>query len=222
MRLSIPLAALGIAFALAPHALADAPSLAPAPLEPAHEWRFAVSIDAIPVGEHRYVVTDEGEVRRVSVDARFRVHLLVVDAYVWEQHVDETWRGNCLASLASRTVEQGRVTTVAGHVRDDAFVVRGAKGEVVLPGCQMTFAYWNPQVLAQRELINAQTGEATPVEVEHLHDDTQAVRGVTLPTQHWRMRTARNTIELWYSTAGDWVAMRTTTRDGHVVVYRLV
>jgi hypothetical protein len=187
----------------------------------AREWRFAVTIDSISVGEHRYVVDGAADARKVTVDARFRLHLLLVDAYAWEEHVEETWRGDCLERLDSRTIEQGRTTTVEGHHDGQAFVVRGPAGEAVVDACQMTFAYWNPNVLARHELINLQTGALTPVTVEDLGNDTTEVRGRATDTRHYRMRTARNTIELWYA-GSDWVGMRTTTRDGHVVVYRLV
>jgi hypothetical protein len=206
-------------------ATAPLPATEGAPAAAQHatrEWRFAVSLDAIPIGEHRYVVADAGAAHTVTVDARFRVHLLLVDAYSWQQHVDETWHGDCLARLSSRTVEQGRVTTVAGQAGGDGFVVQGPQGKAVVEGCAMTFAYWNPQVLHERELINVQTGVPTPVEVERLGDDTHTVRGQPLPTLHWRLRTPRNVIELWYSHDGDWVGMRTTTRGGHVLTYRLV
>jgi hypothetical protein len=205
--------------AVPPAAPAAAPAAAP---HATREWRFAVSLDAIPIGEHRYVVADAGATHTVTVEARFRVHLLLIDAYAWQQHVDETWHGDCLTQLSSRTVEQGRVTTVAGQADGDAFVVQGPQGKAVVEGCAMTFAYWNPQVLHERGLINAQTGVPTPVEVERLDDDTHTVRGRPLPTLHWRLRTPRNVIELWYSHDGHWVGMRTTTRQGHVLTYRLV
>lgn len=188
----------------------------------AREWRFAVSIDGVNVGEHRYVVAGEGETRRVTADATFRVRLLVIDAYRWEQHVEEEWRGNCLVALASRTVEQGRTTTVAAHADGDALVVDGAHGVARIDGCAMSFAYWNPRVLEQRQLLNVQTGVPTPVQVESAGQDTIDVRGHAVAAQHYRMTTPKNRIELWYSDGGDWLAMRTTTPQGHVLAYRLL
>jgi hypothetical protein len=187
-----------------------------------HEWRFAVSLDSIPIGEHRYVVSEDGDTQKAAIDAHFRVRVVVVDAYAWEQHVEETWRGDCLVEVRSRTVDQGRVSTVAGREQDGQFVLQRPAGEAVIAACPMTFAYWNPRVLDQHDLLNVQTGLPTPIEVERLGADMQTVRGRPMQAQHYRMRTPRNSIELWYSPAGDWVGMRVTTADGHVLVYRLV
>ena len=184
------------------------------------EWRFDVSIDGIGVGEHRYVVTQDGARRTVRSDAVFRVRLLLVDAYHWEQHVDETWQGDCLESFASRTVEQGRVTTAQGRDDGTTFRIDGAEGETHVARCPMTFAYWNDHVLERSALVNAQTGASTPVTVERVGVETLAVRGRNLRASHWRLDTPRNRIELWYADDGDWLAMRTTTRDGHVLRYR--
>jgi hypothetical protein len=220
----MPAASSATAPAALHRATSDAPAMAMVTASPAatHEWRFAVSLDSIPIGEHRYVVSEDGDTVKTAIDARFRVRVVVVDAYAWEQHVDETWHGDCLVEVRSRTVDQGRVSTVAGREQDGRFLLQRPTGEAAIPACPMTFAYWNPRVLERRELLNVQTGLPTPVEVERLDADVQTVRGKPMQTQHYRMRTPRNSIELWYSPAGDWVGMRTTTADGHVLVYRLV
>ena len=41
----------------------------------------------------------------------------------------------------------------------------------------MTFAYWNPDFLSQRQLLNQQTGEYVDVEVEQLGTESLEVRG---------------------------------------------
>lgn len=38
---------------------------------------------------------------------------------------------------------------------------------------------------------------------------------------HFRIDTERNRIELWYSSAGEWLGLRSTTSNGHVLSYRL-
>ena len=47
------------------------------------------------------------------------------------------------------------------------------------------------------------------------------VRGASRATSHYRIDTERNRIELWYSPEGEWLGLRSTTRDGHVLSYRL-
>ncbi len=97
---------------------------------------------------------------------RFRVSPLGFTAGSYEQHEEETWQGDCLARLDTRTTEKGAVTTVAGRLEGGSFVVDRPGGQQRLPSCVMSFAYWNPRVLKQKKLVNVQTGALTPITVQ--------------------------------------------------------
>ena len=185
------------------------------------EWRFDVTADGIPIGTIKYVVREENRSRTAESDMHFRVRLVLLDAYRYDHHATETWRDDCLSSLDTKTEERGNATTVTGHVEPDHFVVDGADGRSSLPTCVMTFAYWNPRVLEQSHLVNTQTGAWTPVSTEKLPAESITVRGHPQTAHHYRLRTPKNKIELWYSDAGEWLAMRTTTNSGHVLSYQL-
>ena len=186
------------------------------------EWRFDVTADGIPIGTHHFIVSEDGDTRRVQSDMHFRVRLLAFDAYQYDHHATETWDNDCLASFETRTDERGNVTAASGHRDSNRFEVNGAAGRADLPACVMTFAYWNPRVLAQSHLVNAQTGAWTPVTHEKLGREEISVRGQARMADHYRLRTQKNEIELWYSAdRGDWLAMRTRTNGGHVLAYQL-
>ena len=186
------------------------------------EWRFDVSADGVPIGTHTYIVRDESGERTVQSDMQFRVRLLVVDAYRYEHHAIETWRDDCLASLESRTEERGATTVVSGRRVDNRFEIDGADGPAQLPACVMTFAYWNPKVLEQTHLVNAQTGVWTAVSVRNLGDDAITVRDKPRDARRYRITTEKNRIDLWYAKdTGEWLAMRATTSNGHVLAYAL-
>jgi hypothetical protein len=148
-----------------------------------------------------------------------RFGLLGVNAY--RQHAEETWQANCLTRLDTRTEEKGNVTTVAGHLDADGFAIDGPRGHERLAPCVMSFAYWNRQVLKQTHLLNVQTGAWTPVTVQALGKEQIEVRGSSVAADHFRIDTERNRIELWYSPEGEWIGLRSTTRTGHVLAYRL-
>lgn len=183
----------------------------------AREWHFDVSVDGLPIGSHDIVLQENGDARSVKSDMRFGV--LGMSSY--QQHQEETWQGNCLARLDTRTEEKGNVTTVAGHLEAGAFVIEGPRGHEQLPACVMSFAYWNPRVLKQTHLVNVQTGAWTPVKVQDLGKEPYTLRGSSIDAGHFQLDTARNRIEVWYSPAGEWIGLRSTTRDGHVLTYRL-
>jgi hypothetical protein len=185
------------------------------------EWMFDVSLDGLPIGTHRFVLRMDGATARLASDASFRVRLLVVDAYSYEHHADETWQGDCLVALESRTIEQGKTTQVAGRTDGDAFVVEGPGGRETLARCTMTFAYWNPAILRQKQLNNPQTGVATPIAVEPLGPETTKVRGASVEVTRQRIQTDKTSIEVLYTATGEWVGLRSRTREGHVLGYRL-
>lgn len=184
----------------------------------AREWHFDVSVDGLPIGTHDIIVHENGDARSVQSDMRYGVALLGVS---YKQHAEETWQADCLTRIDTRTEEKGRVTTVAGRLEAGAFVITGPRGREQLAPCVMSFAYWNPRVLRQTHLLNAQTGAWTAVTVHDLGKDSLEVRGTSRAASHYRIDTERNRIELWYSPEGEWLGLRSTTRDGHVLSYRL-
>ena len=186
------------------------------------EWAFDVSADGIPIGRYTFVLEETGTARKLVAEAKYRVRLLVVDAFSYEHRDEETWQGDCLTRIATRTVDRGTMTVVNGQVEGNAFVIEGPRGRESLPACPMTFAYWNPRILQQKALINTQTGVLTPVAVQSLGRDRIEVRGAMVDASRYRMETERTVTDVWYSADEQWLGLRATTRvAGHVLTYRL-
>lgn len=194
--------------------------LAPA-VAHARDWLFDVTLDGFGIGTHRYTLREEGNVRRLTSDAHFRVRLLLLDAYRWDHHAEEEWRADCLASLDSATTEKGTTITVKGRLEEGTFVVLGPAGRQSLGPCAMTFAYWNPRIFAQSALVNPQTGAPTPVTVAPLPQTRITAHGASITATGYRLDTDKTRIEAYYDAAGEWVGLRSTTREGHVLEYRL-
>jgi hypothetical protein len=183
----------------------------------AHEWHFDVAADGIRVGTHHVTVNENGDTGVATSD--MSVGFLGIGAY--RQHVEETWKNGCLARIASRTEERGHVTTVAGHQEGGAFRIDG-DSQGGLPGCVMSFAYWNPNVVKQSHLVNVQTGAWTPVTVRDLGQQTIDAGGRSVQALHYAIETEKNMIEVWYSLQGEWLGLQTKTKTGgHVLAYRL-
>jgi hypothetical protein len=72
----------------------------------------------------------------------------------------------------------------------------------------LSFAYWNPRILGEKRLLNAQTGELEPVSVSRLGEERYRIAGRTL------------VIDLRYA-GGEWVALETTARGGRRLRYQL-
>jgi hypothetical protein len=185
------------------------------------EWRFTVYLDNKEIGYHHFRVNErEGEMQ-VESEARFDVRFVFITAYRYTHHDVENWRGDCLREMQSRTDDNGDMQSVRGRSDGAQFVVETATRHDALPGCVMSFAYWNQALLGQQRLLNAQTGEYTLIRVVPPVDDSVRVRGQTVPAQRYAIDAGPLHIELWYSPAGEWLALQSTTPSGRLLRYAL-
>lgn len=167
------------------------------------EWNFKVSLDGRHIGEHSFVLRDSGDSRELTSQARFRVRVLVFDAYRYDHRAQETWRGDCLERLDASTDVNGKRTVVAVTPLDE---------------CVQTFAYWNPAILGARRLLNPQTGEYVSVQVRDLGSEIVAGQSA----DRFRLTGGGRTpleIDLWYTPAREWLALESRTPEGRRLRY---
>jgi Family of unknown function (DUF6134) len=198
------------------------PTATSSPTAPAAdgEWNFRVLLDGKEVGWHRYVVRGDGASTEVESRAQFDVRFLLLNAYSYRHTARERWRGACLDELESRTETNGRVEEVAAVANDDAVVVDGPSGDARLPGCVMSFAYWDPRILRATRLLNSQTGELLPVSVAQRGTERVSVAGRTVAATRHRLSAPNLQIDLWYAD-GRWVALEAPTPGGRTLRYEL-
>lgn len=187
--------------------------------EPSGPWTFQVLLDGKPIGTHAFRLSGSAEQRDVHSEADFAVKLIGVTVYSYRHRATERWQGNCLAGLDAQTDDGGKASAVKARREGDALALTTPEGTQTVPGCTMTFAYWNPQMLKQTRLLNPQTGKLEPVRIQDLGEKTLTVRGASVPARHWRVDAADGPIELWYSPAGDWLALESKVK-GRTLAYR--
>jgi hypothetical protein len=190
----------------------------------AQSWNFAVTLDGKPIGEHRFVVTDDGGGQSdVLSDARYRVKVLGLTVYRYALHDEERWAGRCLVQMQSRADDDGKRTEVLGHTEGDAFVWQVHSDAAAVPTsrttCPMSFAYWSPALATASALLDPGSGRLEPVKVGALPLGTIDVHGVPTQVRGLRIEGLKQPIDVWYR--GDaWVGLDTTV-DGHSLRYRL-
>lgn len=195
--------------------LAPAPAFATA----GQEWRFRVLLDEREIGSHRFSVTERDGERVVESDASFAVRLLFVDAYRYVHSARERWRGDCLESIEARTEDNGRELSVSGVRDGERLELTTPHGPASLPGCVMSFAYWNPAMLGQPRLLNAQTGEHTEVRVEPLGNEPLRVRDRQVLAQRYAVHADGFRVDLWYAPGNRWVQLESRTAGGQRLRY---
>ncbi|WP_431275889.1 DUF6134 family protein [Variovorax ureilyticus] len=188
----------------------------------AAEWRFRVLLDGVAIGEHRFSVTRAEDERQVVSEADFVVKLLGIPVYRYRHRASESWRGDCLMQLATFTDDDGKVSQVRARPGDNGrldVTVNGASRS--LPGCTMTFAYWNPALRQQTRLLNPQSGVEERVQIHRVGDGALDVRGESVVAQHWRIEGPAAPLDVWYSRQGDWIGLDSTVAGGRRLSYRL-
>ncbi len=185
------------------------------------EWRFDVYLDAEPIGQHRFILSEAANGRRELVSrADFKVQFLFIDAYRYHHVSRELWEGDCLSAIQARTEENREVTVVQGKVEKSGFTLQSPDPGTLEP-CVMGFAYWNPKMLSQSRLLNPQTGEWMASRITRLGKDRIDIRGRAIEADHYKLEAARIQLDLWYSEDQDWLALKSITPDGYVIDYKL-
>lgn len=186
------------------------------------EWKFRVYLDDKEIGHHDFVLQELDNQRKLQSEANFEYRLMFVKLFGYEHQNTETWTGDCLTGIESKTDANGKPFRVSGALQGDRFVLSGTAGDAELPSCSMTFAYWNPVFLQQDRLINVQNGEVLDIEVSEPELVELEVRGELQPAWRYELGAGEMRIELWYSENHEWLALETDARGGRRLRYELL
>ncbi|PPC85844.1 MAG: hypothetical protein CTY37_07335 [Methylotenera sp.] len=190
----------------------------------AEEWAFDVFLDKSKIGKHTFSLDQN---RQLTSRATFNVKVLFVNAYSYDHISKEQWKEDCLASIDANTTENKVVTNIKGAQKEAGFEVSDGKKTQTLSSCAMTFAYWNPKILAQSKLLNPQNAEYLDTQFEKLASETITVKGKPVEATHYKLKGSLNgknklNIELWYNAKNEWVALKSITPEGYTINYKLI
>ena len=184
-------------------------------------WEFSVLLDGDEIGYHRFELAQRGDLEEVRSEASFDVRFLFVTAFRYRHVNTETWSDGCLYRIESSTRQNGRKEAVKGELVDDLFQVDAGERSEVLGNCVMSFAYWNPNFLEQPRLLNPQTGEYLPVEVESLGRQVVNARGETVSAKAYRLVAQDLELTVWYSDDAEWLGLESVAKGGRILRYEL-
>ncbi len=185
-------------------------------------WNFKVYLDDKPVGFHNFTVVDgDSNEKKLKSVAQFDVDVFIFNAYSYQHESNERWQGDCLTEINASTNDNGEKLSVQGKTTQSNFDLVKPKGQSGLPSCVMTFAYWNPNMLTQKRLLNPQNGEYVDVEIKPIGQETVKVNGKSQPASHYRLKSDKFLIDLWYSPDNRWLALDSTLENGRILHYRM-
>jgi hypothetical protein len=179
----------------------------------AEVWEFDAVLNDKVIGQHTFIYGDE---KTVS-DANFKFEYLFMD-FIYQHKSSETWQGNCLKTISSRTNDDGDMYDVSGYMEANQFMVTTNNKTSELPLCVMTFAYGNPKILDQKKLMNAQNGEYVDVDIQFLREENHMVKGKDILTDLWQIEAKGDDgdllVHLWYDKNMNWVSLKSQTPIG--------
>nr|WP_271466115.1 DUF6134 family protein [Paracidovorax valerianellae] len=194
------------------------PQTASAAMPAAAEWNFQVTLDGSPIGEHRFrLAAPAQDERTLTSEARFTVKLLGIVVYRYRHDALETWRNGCLETITAETQDDGKLNKVDLRFPTPVSPTLPAAGTA----CTLSFAYWNPAIRTQTQLLNAQNGKVEAVQVTRQDEGTVEVRGKATPAARWRIAGLSHPIDLWYAADGAWIGLDSTVGSGRKLSYRL-
>lgn len=184
-------------------------------------WRFQVFLDDKPIGEHRFTLVDDGEVKRLTSKADFDVKVLMFTAYEYDHRAEEVWRDGCLAAIEANTTANDARYVVRGEKGEQGFTLTRPQPATELPACIMTFAYWNPAMLEEQRLLNAQTGEYLPIRVTREGEETLDTVFGPRRAERYSIETEGQTLYVWYDKdSRDWLALESPTKRDAKLIYK--
>ena len=179
----------------------------------AEVWEFDAVLNDKVIGQHTFIYGDE---KTVS-DANFKFEYLFMD-FIYQHKSTETWQGNCLKTISSKTDDDGDMYDVSGYMEANQFMVTTNNKTSELPLCIMTFAYGNPKILDQKKLMNSQNGEYLNVDIQFLREENHMVKGKDILTDLWQIEAKGDDGELlvhiWYDKNMNWVSLKSQTPIG--------
>jgi hypothetical protein len=202
-------------------ALSTAPTHADDAETTVGRWEFNVYLNNKRIGKHLFEVTNVDGQQHVQSTANFKYTILRIPAYRYEHTNQERWSNDCLLGIDASTNANGNRIQVSGQKTGSTFVLAGEAGDVSLPECVMTFAYWNAVFLEQVRLLNPQTGEYVEVRVEELASEMLEVRGKKVAATRFRLTADKVDMTLWYSGDKEWLALESVAKGGRIIRYEL-
>jgi hypothetical protein len=187
----------------------------------ADNLNFKVYLDDKPVGFHSFTIEGDAKEKRLKSMARFDVDFFIFNAYSYRHESNEHWNGNCLTEINASTNDNGEKLSVHGKAAQANFHLTTNNAQSELPACVMTFAYWNPEMLGQKRLLNPQDGKYVDVEIKQIGQDAIKVRGKDTSASHYRLKAGTFLIDLWYSADRRWLALDSTLENGRLLHYRI-
>jgi hypothetical protein len=174
-----------------------------APIGPVKDYKFKVSREGSEIGSHEIAFEDSGGRHVVRTRIRLAVKVAFITAFRYEHDGEEVWENGQIASLRTRTHDNGPEYAVLGNREANGFRVVGPGGPfVTAPSLLPSSAVWHPDYVRQTAIINVEQGGEMGLSARKM--ETEPLPGGQM-AQKFRMVTPHCGGFVWYDGSGRWM-----------------
>lgn len=176
------------------------------PWKPAHGARleFDVLRDGGKFGSHILRFARDGDRLTVKTDVKLRVDLGPINFFEYLHDVTETYAGDRLVWVGSRTKKDGKWKTLSVEPAEGGLKVTGEKFKGVLQGPVIPSTHWNEDEMKQPKMFSTETGEMLPIKVKDRGIEKIKAGGQTIEARRYDVDSELDA-SFWYDAQGRWV-----------------
>ncbi len=141
----------------------------------------------------------------VETNIDIDVRLVGLPLYRYKLLASEVWVGGELASLRSRTDDNGTAHFVDATREGDRVRVAGSAFSGTVSGNPATTSYWSPAFLERSTWISTQDGRPLSVTALRSGSTDFPTLGGTIEATRWKIGGDIDGLELFYDRSGEWV-----------------
>ncbi|WP_316014309.1 DUF6134 family protein [Roseobacter sp. HKCCA0434] len=167
------------------------------------------------IGHHDLTVTRAGEELVVAIDIDITVRLLGIVAYRYTMVNEERWQGGTLASIRSRTDNNGEDAFVTAHRAGGVIEIEGSTYSGTAPLDSGTTTYWTPAMLERPTWIATQGGKPLAITPTRAGRSDYPTQGGSVPATAWTLG-PELAATLFYTDAGEWAGSTFDARGAQV------
>lgn len=181
--------------------------------------RYWVKRDGTPIGEHIVAFQRDGDKLTVSLNTDLAVKVAFITAFRFEHTSTETWKGNRLLALSSRTNDDGTNHEVSAAAGPDGLTVVADGVSRVVPADTLVHDQWNPANLQRNTLLSIFDGQ--PMQVAFTQGPTEAVDVNGTPVEATRWESSGDLQRTFWFDADDRLVKVRFESRGSTVTYEL-
>ena len=178
--------------------------------------KFLIERKGKVIGYHHVEVDPVDDGYQVATNIEMKVKFGPITVFRYYHTSSEFWRDGRVERIDAKTNNNGKRTFMRAERSEDGLFIEGSDFAGFAPANAVPSTYWNYEITNADALINTQTGELVPVDVDKLGETPTPD---AFEADQYRL-TGTVALNLWYRD-GQWVGCNFTV-DGEELTYSLV